>query len=77
MKKFELTHNGNTITVENSMTCERLLVNGELQDEMIGLSVQQRLWGKLPAGETIKVSLGGIWAVHCRIFIDSKLMLSE
>jgi hypothetical protein len=77
MKRWELDHNGNVIVVENRVSSERLYVNGELQDERMGLSFQSRLWGQLSTGESIKVSLGGWWAIHCRIFIDNKLVLSK
>ena len=77
MKKWEYNHAGNEIVVENRLNGERLYVNGELQDELLGLGNRSRLWGQLKTGETIKVSIGGDFIVHCRIFIDSKLVLSE
>jgi len=77
MKKWEATYAGSVITVENSGGGERLYVNGELQDEQIGLATRSRLWGQLPTGEQVKVSLGGNFTVHCRIFVDHKLVLSE
>ena len=77
MKKWELNHAGNVIVVENRTGGERLYVNGELQDELMGLASRSRLWGQLNTGETIKVSIGGDFTSHCRIFIDNKLALSE
>ena len=77
MRKWEVNHAGVTITVENRASGERLYVNGDLQDEQLGMATRARLWGKLPTGESIKVSLGGTFALHCRIFIDHKLVLSE
>lgn len=77
MKKWEISNGENTIVVENSANGERLYVNGELQDEQMGLASRSRLWGRLPTGETIKVSIGGDLKVQCRIFIDNKLVLSE
>jgi len=77
MKKWELNHSGNVIVVENRYSGERLYVNGELQDEQVGFASRARLWGQLHTGETIKVSLGGYFAVHCKIFIDNKLVLSK
>ena len=78
MKKWELNHNGNVIVVENRANGERLYVNGELQDEQLGLHIgRSRLWGQLNTGESIKVSLGGDFLMHCRVFIDSKLVLSK
>lgn len=77
MKTWEIDYKGNRVTVENEWFSERLYVNGELQDELIGVTFRARLWGKLSTGEEIKVTLGGIFKIHCRIFIDQKLVSSE
>ena len=77
MKKFEVDHGGNAIIVENRASGEKLFVNGELQDERVGLSLVARLFGQLPTGENIKVSLGGIWTTQCRIFVDNKLVFPK
>jgi len=77
MKKWELNHNGNKVKVENRISGERLYVNDELQDERNGLSFNSRLYGQLPTGENIKVSLGGWFILQCRVFIDNKLVLSN
>ncbi|WP_055669704.1 hypothetical protein [Desnuesiella massiliensis] len=77
MKKWEINYCGNTIVVENRISGERLYVNGDLQDEQIGIADRSRLWGQLQTGETIKVSMGGLFGMHCRIFINSKLVFSE
>ena len=77
MKKWEINYCGNTIVVENRIAGERLYVNGELQDEQIGFASRSRLWGQLKTGETIKVSIGSIFRIHCRIFINNKLELAE
>ncbi len=61
-----------------SFGAERLIVDGEIQDEQIGFAMRSRLWGKLRNAdgttETIKVSLGGWFGITCRIFIDDKLI---
>ena len=77
MKKWEINYGGNTILVENRVSGERLYVNGELQDEQIGFAARSRLWGKLQTGEEIRVTIGGFLGIHCRIFINNKLVLSE
>lgn len=77
MKKWELNYGGNAIIVENRSCSERLYVNGELQDEQLGYAARSRLWGKLHTGESIKVTIGGWFTVHCRIFIDNNLVLSK
>ena len=77
MKKFEVDHGGNAIVVENRVSGEKLFVNGKLQDERVGLSFVARLFGQLPTGENIKVSLGGIWTIQCRIFVDNKLVFPK
>ncbi|MBS4538485.1 hypothetical protein GOQ27_08410 [Clostridium sp. D2Q-11] len=77
MKNWEINYNGNSIVVENKAFSERLYVNGELQDEQIGFANRVRLWGNLETGEMIKVSIGGVFRMHCRIFVNNKLLLSE
>jgi len=77
MKKWECNHDGNVLIVENRASGERLYVNGELQDERLGLNFGIRLWGQLPTGESVKVSLGGIWTIKCRIFVDNKLVFPK
>ena len=77
MKRWEVNHAGHMIAVENRWNSERLYVNGDLQDERIGLSSQSRLYGRLGNGETIKVSIGGVLQIHCRVFVNDKLVLSE
>jgi hypothetical protein len=78
MRKWETRYNNDTIAVENEMTGERLYVNGELQDELLGTAERSRLWGQLPSGETIKVSIGSKgFKVQCRVFVNNKLVLSK
>lgn len=77
MKRWEANYRGHHITVINEWSGERLYVNGELQDEQIGPAGRSRLWGKLSTGEEIKVSLGGNLQIHCRIFVDHRLVLSD
>ena len=78
MKKWKINYCGNSIVVENRISGELLYVNGELQDEQIGIvAARSRLWGQLQTGETIKVSIGVFWGMHCRIFVNSKLVFSE
>ena len=77
MKKWEVNYGENKIIVENRAGCERLYVNGELQDERIGFSFTSRLYGQLSAGENIKVSLGGWFTIQCRIFVNNRLVLPK
>lgn len=81
MKKiFETIYDGHTITVENTwFHGERLYINGQLQDERLGLALRGTLTGELKYnnGETkpVKVTLGGILRIHCRIFVDHSLII--
>lgn len=82
MKVWHVTHKGHTIRVENSwLGHERLLVDGELQDERRGLALRSQLSGTIKngegSGEGIKVSLGGWFSVGCRIFVDDRLVLGS
>lgn len=82
MKVWEIDYKGHRIRVENSwFGGERLLVDGELQDEHRGLALRSELSGAIRngdgAGEDIKVSLGGWFSVGCRLFVDNKLVLGS
>lgn len=77
MKTWKFEHEGAVIEVTNSPTGEKLLVNGQLQDEQIGYAARSRLFGHLPtpAGErrTLKVSIGSEFlTVRCVVFLDDK-----
>lgn len=77
MKVWEIEYNGNSIRVENKWCEERLFVNDELQDKQMGVTERVRLWGELPTGEQIKVSIGGVFRAHCMIFINNKVVLDK
>ena len=81
MKSWSVKHKGHDIRVENGwFSGERLIVDGEVQDEHTGYAVRSRLWGKIQSGdgvgEAIKVSLGGWFVTGCRIFVDDRLVHS-
>lgn len=78
-KTFEVTQDGQHIKVENTwFNGERLYVDGELQDENLGLAFGVTLTGKLNRNNgdkgLIKVSIGGNFKINCRIFVDNKLI---
>jgi hypothetical protein len=80
-KHWEVSYEGHSIRVENCwLSGERLLVDGELQDERKGLAYRSTLWGRLlnEAGQdkTIKLTLGGWFVINCRIFVDDTLVHS-
>ncbi|SDX48442.1 hypothetical protein SAMN05444411_10632 [Lutibacter oricola] len=56
---------------------EKMLVNGEVQDERFG-AFSSNLTGHLidSKGErkNIKANLGGSFSIHCNIFVDDKKM---
>lgn len=78
MKSWNMKYKGHDIRVENRSGGERLIVDGDLQDDQQGYAMRSRLWGKIKsgdgAGEVINVSLGGWWTVGCRIFVDDALV---
>lgn len=80
MQTWSIKHKGHEIRVENRISGEKLIVDGELQDENIGLGGRSRLWGKIKSGDgagaVIKVSLGGWFGISCRIFVDDTLVQS-
>jgi len=81
MRNWKVEYKGYLIEVQNSWHGEKLLVNGELQDEQIGIASRSRLFGeiKLDNGskEKIKVSMGSIFRVHCKIFVNNSLIFGD
>jgi hypothetical protein len=56
---------------------EKLFVNNEIQDERFGVfgsDLTGHLINEKGERKNIKVNLGGLLAVSCRIFIDDKMM---
>lgn len=80
-KIFEVTHKGHHIRVENSwFSGEKLYVDSELQDQNLGFNLGASLTGMLrtdKGNEPIKVALGGTWQIHCKIFVDYKLVYTD
>ncbi|WP_313238258.1 hypothetical protein [Sporosarcina ureae] len=82
MKKvFEAIYDGHRIQVENRwFTGEKLYVDGELQDENLGLAFRGTLNGRIRNKEneskSIKVTLGGFFSIHCKVFVDHVLVPS-
>ena len=77
MKVWEKQYNEHHIRIENYWYKERLLINGEVQDETYGITARSKLTGKLPTGEEIKVNLGGNFAIRCILFIDNERVDTE
>ena len=64
MTTWNIKYKGHEIRVENGwFSGERLIVDGETQDEQKGFAIRSRLWGKIRSGdgvgEIVKVTLGG------------------
>lgn len=82
MKVWNTTYKGHPIRIENGwFSGERLIVDGETQDEQRGFAFRSQLTGRIRSGdgegEPIRVSLGGWLAISCHIFIDDRLIHSE
>ncbi|AQU79573.1 hypothetical protein [Planococcus faecalis] len=82
MKKvFEATYENHQIQIENRwFRGEKLYVDGELQDENLGLSFRGTLQGlirnKGNESKSIKVTLGGFFSIHCKVFVDNVVVSS-
>lgn len=80
-KTFDVTHEGRHILVENRwFQGEKLYVDGELQDENLGLSFRGDLNGKLKSADgfkTIKVAVGGFYKIHCKVFVENEMIYSS
>ena len=76
MKVFEVMYKGHRIKVENRwFGGEKLYIDGQLQDENMGLGLRARLTGELKEDEgKVKVNLGGNFKVRCKIFVDNNLI---
>jgi hypothetical protein len=74
MKTWSITHEGHRIEIRNSYFSEELLVDGELQDSQVGLAYRSRLYGRIRNQDgqdlQVKVSIGGVFSMECRIYID-------
>lgn len=83
MKKvFHTTYESHDIQVINTwLDGEKLFINGKLQDENLGLAFRATLRGVLigkdQSPKHIKVSLGGLFTIHCKIFVDNTLVYSK
>lgn len=71
-RKWRYEYSSHEIVVKNSAAGEALYVDEKLQDLKRGLTSRSELHGKLPSGEEIKATLGGIFVMHCDLFIDNK-----
>ncbi len=79
MKVWNLTHKGHKIRVENGwFSGERLVIDGETQDERRGFAFRSQLSGRIRAGdgagEHIRVSIGGWFTIGCHVFVDDRLI---
>jgi hypothetical protein len=79
-KEFEVYYQGHSIQVVNTwFGGEKLYIDGELQDENLGLALRASLNGVLRNEDKsiksqIKVTLGGFLTVGCKIFVDHVLI---
>ena len=77
-KEWKVDYKGHDIVVQNSISKERLFVDGEFQHENFGIGFRSKLYGKIKTGQEegmeVKVILGGFWTVQCRIFINQTLV---
>lgn len=80
-KTFETNYSGRQIVVENRwLEGEKLYVDGELQDENLGLSFRGVLNGKLKRMDGvkhIKVTVGGFFTIQCKVFVENELVYSS
>ena len=83
MKKvFDVTYEGHHIQVVNTwFDGEKLYIDGKLQDENLGIALRGTLEGVLKENDKItkdiKVSLGGIFTIKCKIFVNNVLAFSN
>ncbi|KMK75346.1 hypothetical protein AB990_16065 [Alkalihalobacillus pseudalcaliphilus] len=78
-KTFEVNYEGHQISVINTwINGEKLYIDGNLQDENLGLSFRGTLKGKFinvnNEVRNVKVSIGGFFSISCRIFVENELV---
>ena len=78
---WKLAYKGHEIVVTNAPFRERLIVDGEVQEEQTGLTFHRNLHGQIKsgdgAGESVKVSItAGFWYPHCVILINDQEVMS-
>ena len=75
MSVWQGEYESNVIQITNRSSTAELHVNNELQDERFGLSSMDltgHLFDKNSERKDIKVNLGGMFRVECRLFVDDK-----
>lgn len=82
MKKiFEFTYEGRHILIENRwFEGEKLFVDGQLQDENLGISFSGELNGKLKTAQgekDLKATVGGFFTIQCKAFVENELVYSS
>ena len=81
-KMFDVIYEGHHIQVVNTWFYgEKLYIDGKLQDENLGIASRATLRGVIKDNnqitKNIKVSLGGILTIKCRIFVNNVLVFSK
>ena len=76
MSIWKADFEGHEIKIENSWRGEKLYVNSRLQDEKINFSSSSDLTGHVMSKDgkrlPIKVHIGGIFTIGCRLFVDDE-----
>ncbi|WP_099300718.1 hypothetical protein [Bacillus sp. Marseille-P3800] len=75
-KTFEINYEDHHILVINTwVSGEKLFIDGELQDENVGLALRGTLNGSFVNNhnqvKNVKVSIGGTLSIKCIIFVDN------
>lgn len=81
-KMFDVTYEGHPIQVVNTwFNGKKLYIDGKLQDENLGVALRATLRGILKKNnqitKNIKVSLGGIFTIKCKVFVDNVSVFSK
>jgi len=75
MSVWQAEYESNVIRITNRSSTAELHVNNELQDEKFGLGpvdLTGHLFDKNGERKDIKVNLGGVFRIECRLFVDDK-----
>ncbi len=72
----KMTYNGNTVSVEDTVSTARLLINGNVVDWLLS-PVKWELKGLLPSGELVRVQVYGLLNGKFRLIIGERVITED
>lgn len=73
----KMTYNGNMVSVEDTATTAKLMINGKEFDRLGPVSKKFELNGILPSGEPVKVQIYGRFVGKFRLIIWDRIIAED